>query len=152
MLHHLAFEGATKKTRPKLEVGDVVYARVSVSSKFQDHTELECVSATTGKADGLGPLKDGMVFDVSLGFAARLLQGSSSGGSKKESGKGVVLLGEFGGHENFEAAVGRNGRVWIKADQAKVVLKIGRALQRTDEQDLDEKQQKDIVSKLVKKA
>src|SRR3954453_17232230 len=68
-LPQLAFESATKKTRPMLQAGDLVYARVSTASDYLDAVELECVSATTGKADGLGPLKDGMVFDVSLGMA-----------------------------------------------------------------------------------
>lgn len=35
--------------------------------------ELECFDAETGKANGLGELKGGMVFSVSLGTARRLL-------------------------------------------------------------------------------
>ena len=55
LLPLLAFEGATRKTRPVLAPGSLVYARVAMASRHMD-TELECVSPATGKADGLGPL------------------------------------------------------------------------------------------------
>ncbi|KAL8413299.1 hypothetical protein RB594_004785 [Gaeumannomyces avenae] len=55
LLPVLAFEGATRKTRPVLGPGSLVYARVAMASRHMD-PELECVSQATGKADGLGPL------------------------------------------------------------------------------------------------
>ncbi|KAK4187250.1 hypothetical protein QBC35DRAFT_523673 [Podospora australis] len=152
-LPHLSFEGATKKTRPQLPPGSLVYARVTLANKHMD-PEIECVSSATGKADGLGPLKDGMVFDISLGFARRLLMARS-----KEEGKVEVLelLGEEG--LAFETAVGRNGKVWVSGASdakgnegvnAKTVVVVGRALQETDTKRLGVEQQRKLVKKLVR--
>jgi exosome complex component RRP40 len=124
-----------------LQTGDLVYARVSVASDYLDAVELECVSATTGKSDGLGPLKDGMIFDVSLGMARRLMLGKKAG---------CVVLEVLGERIDFEAAVGRNGRVWISAGEIKLVVAVGRALQGTDKLNLDEKAQKKLVDKLLR--
>ncbi|EGZ76712.1 uncharacterized protein B0T23DRAFT_310943 [Neurospora hispaniola] len=143
-LPHLAFESATKKTRPQLASGELVYARVSLANRHMD-PELECVNSSTGKADGLGPLKDGMVFDVSLGFARRLLMAKS-----REEGKVEVLeaLGEEG--LAFETAVGRNGKVWVGSESVKTVVVVGRALRETDEKGLGVEAQRKLVKKLVR--
>ncbi|KAL2122180.1 hypothetical protein VTJ04DRAFT_2635 [Mycothermus thermophilus] len=62
-LPHLAFESATKKTRPILSPGQIVYARVTLANKHMD-PELECYTPSTGRADGLGPITGpGCVFD-----------------------------------------------------------------------------------------
>ncbi|KAF2397468.1 hypothetical protein EJ06DRAFT_498555, partial [Trichodelitschia bisporula] len=99
----LAFEGANKKNRPQLQPGAVVYARV-VSDGRHVEAELECVNQRTGKGDGLGPLKGGMVFDVSTAFARRLMMGKRGG---------VVVLEVMSEKVGFEVAVGGNGRVWV---------------------------------------
>jgi exosome complex component RRP40 len=142
-LGHLAFEMATKKTRPILNAGALVYARVSLANKHMD-AELECVSATTGKAEGLGPLAGGMVFNISLGMARRLLMAKTV-----EQGK-VVVLAEF---ENagaaFETAVGRNGKVWINSPSTKTIIAVGRAIGETDEKNLSVEQQKKLVRKII---
>jgi exosome complex component RRP40 len=143
-LPQLAFEGATKKTRPQLGPGALVYARVSLANRHMD-PELECVSATTGKAEGLGPLTGGMVFDISLGLARRLLMART-----REAG-GIAVL-ELLGAEGlaFETAVGRNGKVWVGSESIKTVVLVGRALRETDEKGLGVEQQKKLVQKLVK--
>ncbi|KAK3695464.1 hypothetical protein B0T22DRAFT_438453 [Podospora appendiculata] len=144
MLPHLAFEGATKKTRPQLAAGALVYARVTLANRHMD-AELECVSAATGKADGLGPLAGGMAFDVSLGLARRLLMARS----REEGGVEVLeLLGAEG--LAFETAVGRNGRVWVSSDSAKTIVLVGRALRETDEGDLGVERQRKLVKKLIR--
>lgn len=66
----LAFEGATKRNKPNLQVGMLVYARISATSKDLD-PELDCTNPTSGKGDGFGELKDGFMFKVSLGLARR---------------------------------------------------------------------------------
>jgi len=124
-----------------LNAGDLVYARVSAASDYLDAVELECVSATTGKSDGLGPLKDGMVFEISLSMARRLMLGKKGG---------CVLLEVLGERTAFEVAVGRNGRVWVGAGEIIVVVAVGRALQETDKLDLDEKAQKKLVDRLLR--
>lgn len=144
ILPQLAFEMATKKTRPQLNHGALVYARVSLANRHMD-PELECVSPTTGKADGLGPLVGGMLYDISLGMARRLLMRKSV-----EEGK-VAVLEELGSAGlAFETAVGRNGKLWVNSDSVKTVLTVGRAVKETDENKLSVEQQKKLVRKLIK--
>jgi exosome complex component RRP40 len=144
ILPQLAFEMATKKTRPQLHHGDLVYARVCLANRHMD-PELECVSPTTGKADGLGPLVGGMLYDISLGMARRLLMRKSV-----EEGK-VVVLDELGSAGlAFETAVGRNGKLWVNSESVKTVLIVGRAVKETDENKLGVEQQKKLVRKLIK--
>lgn len=142
LLGQLAFEGATKKTRPILNTGMLVYARVKTADKWAD-VELECCDSNTGKADGMGPLKDGTTFDVSLDFARRLITGDAEK-------SGLVVLEEFGAKIKFEVAIGRNGVVWVNAAKVRETIAIGRALQQTDSRQLDVAGQKKLVKSLLK--
>lgn len=160
-LPQLAFEGATKKTRPMLRPGDCVYARVVSVGVVAGGGEVEisCVDPATGKAgaEGLGPLAGGMVFDVSVGLAARLLV-------RSVRRSGVVVLEELGrkveGYGGFEVVVGKNGRVWVncsgKEGEAgegigmRIVILVGRCLEAVDEGNLDVQQQKKLVSRLLR--
>ena len=143
VLPQLAFEGATKKTRPQLKPNDLVYAKV-VSAQKNMEVDLTCVNPSTGKSepDGLGPLNGGMLFDVSIGLAERLL--------KKQ---GVVLLSELGDRlqGGFEVAVGKNGKVWVDCPEGgvKSVIAVGLCLRDTDEKNLTEKEQKKLVNKII---
>ena len=92
----------------------------------------------------MGELKGGMVFDVSLGMARRLLMAR-----QKEDG-GVVVLEEIAEKLPFEVAVGRNGRVWVNAGSVREVLCVGRALQEVDEGGFGVEEQKKVVRKLLK--
>jgi exosome complex component RRP40 len=87
----------------------------------------------------------GMVFDVSLGLARRLLMAKS-----REVGKVAVL--ELLGAEGlaFETAVGRNGKVWVNSESIKTVVAVGRALKETDEKELDVEQQRKLVQRLLR--
>lgn len=122
-----------------------MYARVSLAHKHLE-PELECFNASTGKADGMGELKEGMVFDISLGMARRLMMAKT-----KEEG-GIAILEEFGekGGLRFEIAVGRNGKVWINSERVRTTVAIGRALRETDEQSLGLKEQEKVVRRLTK--
>jgi exosome complex component RRP40 len=143
-LPQLSFEGATKKTRPNLVQGSLVYARVTLANKHMD-PELECVSSSTGKSEGLGPLIGGMMFDISVGMARRLLMTK-----QVEQGK-LLVLEEFGSQGvSFEIAVGRNGKFWVDSKSVKSTLAIGRAIQETDEKSLGLEEQKKLVRKFVK--
>lgn len=144
LLPQLSFESATKKTRPILAPGALVYARVSLANKHME-AELECVSPATGKSDGLGPLTGGMVFDISLGMARRLMMPKAA-----EHGKVVVLdeLASIG--LQFETAAGRNGKLWVDSEYVKTVIAVGRAVQETDEKRLAVDDQKKLVRKLAK--
>lgn len=142
ILSHFSFEGASKKTRPQLKTGDVVYAKIASAQKNMD-IELTCVNPSTGKADGLGPLNDGMIFDVSLELADRML--------KKQLASVMEELGNKipGG---FEIVVGKNGKVWVDCADAgaKGIVAVGRILQRLDEGGLQEKEQKKFVNRVIK--
>ncbi|KAJ9155460.1 Exosome complex component RRP40 [Pleurostoma richardsiae] len=151
LLPTLSFESATKKTRPVLPAGSLVYARVALADRHMDAAELECVSPATGRADGLGPLAGGTVVPVSRGFARRLLMGSGGGGGSGSGTAGVVVLEELGSQGlAFETAVGRNGRVWVNSESVGTVVVVGRALRETDEGNLGVEAQKKMVRKLVK--
>ncbi|CAN8100281.1 unnamed protein product [Discula destructiva] len=146
LLPVLAFEMATKKTRPQLANGQLVYARVSLANKHMD-AELECVNPATGKADGLGPLNNGMLFTLSLGFARRLLM------PKSTTEGGIVVLEELGKIGlGFEIAVGRNGKVWVNSEALKTILIVGRALKDADEGKLDVEAQKKLVKRVIREA
>lgn len=143
-LPQLSFEGATKKTRPQLSFGALVYARVVLANKHMD-PELECVSSSTGKSEGLGPLIGGMAFNISLGMARRLMLPKPA-----EKGK-LVLLEELGEQAvAFEIAVGRNGKLWVDSKSVKTTLSIGRAIQDTDEKSLGVEEQKKLARKIAR--
>ena len=140
LLPQLAFEGATRKTRPVLAPSSLVYARVTNAGK-ESSAELTCVSPSTGKSEGLGPLKGGMVFPISLGMARRLLAGKKGG---------VRVLEGLAEKVGFEVAVGRNGVLWVDGGKVRLTLAIGRAVQEVDEKALGEAGQKKVVEKVLK--
>ncbi|KAE8159304.1 hypothetical protein BDV40DRAFT_273599 [Aspergillus tamarii] len=161
LLGQLSFEGATKKTRPMLKQGDLVYARVlSTGLGAGAEVELTCVNPATGRADGgLGPLTGGMVFDVSTGLAARLIKASSSSGEQQDGVAGLVVLDELGKKlekaGGFEIAVGRNGKVWVDCanggDYAvKATVAIGRCLSTIDEHELSSTDQRKLVTRILR--
>ena len=107
--------------------------------------ELECVSSSTGKSEGLGPLKGGMVFDISLVMARRLMM------VKPPEQGSLIVLDELSTQGvAFEIAVGRNGKVWVDSKSIKATLAVGKAIQETDKQRLGIEEQKKLVRKLVR--
>ncbi|KAH8696850.1 hypothetical protein GQ44DRAFT_633944 [Phaeosphaeriaceae sp. PMI808] len=140
LLPHLAFEGATKKTRPQLPSTSLAYCRV-VSVGKDSSPELTCVDPATGKGEGLGLLKGGMVFKISLVMARRLLAPKSD----------LILLEILGGKVGFEVTVGRNGLVHVDGGAVKTTLAIGQAIQAVDERALDSAGQKKLAADVLKK-
>eukprot|EP00297_Palpitomonas_bilix_P025578 CAMPEP_0113906050 /NCGR_PEP_ID=MMETSP0780_2-20120614/24470_1 /TAXON_ID=652834 /ORGANISM="Palpitomonas bilix" /LENGTH=202 /DNA_ID=CAMNT_0000900483 /DNA_START=180 /DNA_END=785 /DNA_ORIENTATION=- /assembly_acc=CAM_ASM_000599 len=106
VLPHLAFEGATKRNRPNLEVGSLVYARIACADRDLD-PELTCISPDSKKGwmtgqSLYGELNGGTVIELSsLRYARALLDGS-----------GAAVLRSLGERLPFEIACGLNGRVW----------------------------------------
>ncbi|KAF2724678.1 exosome complex exonuclease-like protein Rrp40 [Polychaeton citri CBS 116435] len=145
LLAQLAFEGATRKTRPNLKSGDLVYARVckvpSRSAGSED-VEIECIDPSTSKAEGMGPLKGGMAFDITVQFSRRLMMGSKKGG--------ICVLDDLGEKVRFEVAVGRNGRVWVDSGSIKTTIGIGQLLRQVDEQGLSIEDQKKLIKRMAK--
>lgn len=106
--------------------------------------EIVCYNPSTGRSEGMGELKGGMVFDVSLGLARRLLLAK-----QKEEG-GIAVLEEIAEKVAFEIAVGRNGKVWVKSGGIKETLLVGKALQETDSQGLGLDEQVKLAKKLLR--
>lgn len=70
VLPELSFEGATKRNKPNLQVGELVYARVSRAHRDME-AELSCMD-TSGKANGLGQLPvEGYLVHCSIGLARK---------------------------------------------------------------------------------
>nr|OQO29663.1 hypothetical protein B0A51_02271 [Rachicladosporium sp. CCFEE 5018] len=141
LLGQLSFEGASKKTRPQLKSGDLVYARVCKAGKGED-VEIECLNSATGKGEGMGPLKGGMTFEVSPGFARRLMLGRKKGG--------VMLLEGVGEKVKFEVAVGRNGVVWVDSGSVGITVGIGRLVQDCDRGAWALEEQEKAVKRAIK--
>ncbi|KAK1925379.1 hypothetical protein DB88DRAFT_483740 [Papiliotrema laurentii] len=119
-LDALAFEGATKRSKPNLKVGTLVYARVTIASRDME-PELECFDAATGKSDGFGELKGGCVVTVSLQLARQLLNPK------------FTLLQTLASSIPFEIAIGINGKVWIKSPSISETIALKRVLEGVDE-------------------
>lgn len=115
-LSYMAFPNASKKNRPTLKVGDLVYARVSNAEKELE-AEIECLDSTTGKDVGYGLLDGGFVVDISLAYARELLFNDE-----------FPLLHIMAKYTQFEVAIGVNGKVWIKCDDAKSTLACYRSI------------------------
>lgn len=112
----LAFEGATKKQKPDMQVGDALYAQV-LSAHREMEPELVCVDSY-GKAGKLGPLSnDGFVMNVKPYLAYRLLDPENH------------VLRKLGKKFPFETAVGMNGKIWINAKTTRDIFNVVRALE-----------------------
>jgi len=100
LLNFTAFEGATKRNRPNVKVGDLLYGLITVTSKYLD-PEVSCVDAE-GRARGFGVISTpGLLLSVSMNYARKLL----SINDKFRTALGAEI--------KFETAIGMNGRIWI---------------------------------------
>ncbi|KAJ3176116.1 Exosome component 3 [Geranomyces variabilis] len=135
----LAFEGATRRNRPNLDVGSLVYCRLSVANKDME-PELECVDPATGKAGGYGELKGGFVVKCSLRMARGYVNACSPWNRRlvlitlnysllNPKNPIVTILAES---ISFELAVGLNGRVWINAKSCAEVIAVAKVIQACD--------------------
>jgi len=125
-LNKNAFEGATKRYRPDLQVGDCIYGKVLDFPKDYP-LELTCVQPS-GKSEGLGSLTGGHVFHVPIHFVRAL---------RTPSPKENLLL-RIGKMLPCEAAVGANGLVWIKANNAVRTVLVAQLVQTLSKVDADE--------------
>lgn len=110
-LSYLAFEGATKKNRPDVQIGDVVYAKMLVASKDME-PELVCVDSH-GKKGRLGVLSDGFLFKCSLNLIRKILNPN------------FPLIDSIKNEWPFEMAAGINGRIWVKANTTRETIAVG---------------------------
>lgn len=125
-LSYLAFEGATKKNRPDVNVGDLVFAKLLVAYKDFE-SELICVDSL-GKKLKLGVLSGGFVFTVSINLARRL---RSSECPLMECIKKHIQV-------PLEVVVGMNGKVWINAKNERDIIAVGNAILAAEHKTDDE--------------
>ncbi|XP_050403694.1 exosome complex component RRP40 [Patella vulgata] len=114
-LPYIAFEGATKRNRPDVKVGDIVFARFSVANKDME-AELVCIDKH-GRSNGMGVIRDGgFLHHCSINQVRKILNPEN------------VLLKTLGKNMKFETAVGMNGRVWVKGRNINETIAIINAL------------------------
>jgi exosome complex component RRP40 len=136
ILSNLHFEGASKRNKPQLQPGQLIYARIqSCDDSLLDPT-LSCVN---GPLDRGVPRKDWMTQEgvygelrgegtlcrISPRFARQLLD---------PTGQDNVVLTELAHYKNlvFELAIGVNGFVWIHATVPEYTVLIQNALQNSE--------------------
>ncbi|CEH18431.1 Exosomal 3'-5' exoribonuclease complex subunit Rrp40 [Ceraceosorus bombacis] len=139
-----AKSGATKRNRPNLNVGTLVYAKILPNNNSREsEPELTCVNPMTGKAEGFGELKVAdkeveeqderkrsttmnkeknvaMCWDISLALARALFTPQHT------------LLPNLASHFPFEAATGHNGKIWVQAGCVEHLIAFGKVLQKAD--------------------
>ncbi|EDQ85408.1 uncharacterized protein MONBRDRAFT_38871 [Monosiga brevicollis MX1] len=118
LLPGLAFEGATRRNRPRLNPGDLVLARLKVANRDMD-PELTCVTSG-GKSAGMGHLEGGLLREISLGLCRRL------------RGKNCRVLTELGSRKKFELCVGMNGRMWLKTEAPMDAVLLANAIEASE--------------------
>ncbi len=168
VLNFLAFEGATRRNRPKLSDGDLVYARVVLAHRDID-TEVSCTDSSgkvcmlKGNITPSNTIVD--VLQLSLAIVRKLMQYSTqaSGYGPLKGGSLITcttalarrllasppapVLDALSKSMQFEIAIGQNGRVWIDAASAATVVLIANAIARSEF--LSAEQARLLVEKLV---
>ena len=119
-LNSIDFEGATRKTRPNLSVGDVVFAQVEKENKYSNVT-LTCKSSTNKKGwmtgeSKFGELKEGKVFELGRYLCLKLLDDKQL----RERLKECVM--------NLRLKIGVNGRIWIKTEDICLIQTVFEAI------------------------
>lgn len=147
LLSNLSFEGATKRNRPTLATGQLIYARVAeINVSSSDPVILSC---TNGPLDSgiprkdwmtnegcYGPLKGGTCCRVSIGLARELLHPH------------CLVFAELAQSKiPFEVAIGVNGVVWIHSGEPDHTILVQNAIQNSHV--LTESQVRGMVQQLV---
>lgn len=115
-LPYLSFEGATKKNRPDVQIGDLVFAKVLVANKDFE-TELICMDSL-GKKQRLGVLRDGFVFNCGISMARKLRNNESE------------LMKMIPKHLKvpLDMVIGMNGRIWINSHRERDTIAVANAI------------------------
>jgi exosome complex component RRP40 len=134
-LDALAFDGATKRNKPSLQLGALVYCRVTSAYKDMEPEVSCCSSVAQQRKDwvtGLGifgELAGGYCVDVSPAFCRQL-----------HSDESPVLLA-LGKHLPFECAIGLNGKVWVKTSNHIATIALVHCIQRASSMTLEQFQE-----------
>jgi len=130
-LHSCAFEGATKRNKPSLGAGSLVYCRIASADVNRD-VEVTCMVGNGGDGGAsrkdwmtdectYGELKGGTCFQVNLALARELLHPS------------CLVLDALGkGRVPFEMCVGVNGLVWVNSSKPEYTILVINAIQNSE--------------------
>ncbi|KAK8820110.1 hypothetical protein WA577_006179, partial [Blastocystis sp. JDR] len=116
-LNTVAFEGATKRNRPYLKPGSLVYCRVLQAFPGMQ-PDLTCIVSNGPKSEWVngsslfGELTGGNVFKVSIEDARKLVDPKDD------------TLRTIGSQIPYECAVGLNGYVWVNSKDCKSTITI----------------------------
>jgi exosome complex component RRP40 len=118
----LAFDGATKRNRPHLEVGALVYARVVLAHRDME-PECSCAAPPgvstkdwVTKESVFGELSGGQLFACPQPLCRRLL------GTDDAADGAPPVLDALGALAPFEFACGANNRVWLSSASAAMTV------------------------------
>ncbi|MBN3325282.1 EXOS3 protein, partial [Atractosteus spatula] len=136
-LSYLAFEGATKRNRPNVQVGDLVYSQFIIANKDME-PELVCIDSS-GRANGMGVFgTGGLLFKVSLGLVRKLLVPQSE------------IVKDLEKIFPFEMVVGMNGRIWVKARSTQQTLIVANILESCE--NMTAQQRRTLFKKVAQNA
>ena len=144
LLSNLSFEGASKRNKPQLSPGTLLYARIQSTPPAMDPT-LSCIlgphDAGVPRKDWMtnegtyGELKGGTCCKIPLGLARELLYPNN------------LVLQELSTSIAFEIAVGVNGFLWIHSSRPEYTILVQNAIMNS--QVLTEPQVRGMVKSLV---
>uniref|UniRef100_A0A914Z2Q6 Ribosomal RNA-processing protein 40 n=1 Tax=Panagrolaimus superbus TaxID=310955 RepID=A0A914Z2Q6_9BILA len=122
----MSFENATKRNRPDVRIGDLLYGNIKVINKHLSPV-MSCVN-DLGKARGQGLIpRAGTIISVSCSYTRRLLQPNCK----------ILIFIE----KSFaiETTIGVNGRVWINGsyDDIKIVRSIIQRFEKVIDADIE---------------
>lgn len=144
VLSNLSFEGATKRNKPVLSPGMLLYARVATCPRSMDPTlscQLGSIDVGVPRKDWMtnegtyGELVSGTCCKIPLGLARQLLDRRN------------VVLQELSKYLAFEVCVGVNGYVWMHSSKAEHTILIQNAILNSEV--LTESQVRGMVKSLV---
>ena len=129
----LGFEGATKRNRPDLKIGNLVFGIVIVGDKNKE-PEITCLEILAEEHQ-FGQLKGGNMFNCSISLCRKMISNE------------YPLLEAIGKNLKFEICIGLNGRVWIAGENCKETILISNSLVQCEF--LDKKQINSVFKKLM---
>ncbi|CCJ28423.1 unnamed protein product, partial [Pneumocystis jirovecii] len=130
----LAFENVTRKSRPNLQVGALIYARVIYADK-EIEPEIECTDGTDEKSSIFGELKGGfLIHGLSRSLCQKyIIQHIIINLIKyRILDKNHPLLSTLGASIPFEVAVGSNGRIWIHSKHVGITIALVQAIKKSE--------------------
>jgi exosome complex component RRP40 len=145
VLSNLAFEGATKRNKPQLLTGQVLYLRVE---HVQQHIETK-LSCLLGPHDGGIPRKDWMTNEGAYGIlkGGTLIRISTGLARELLHPQNVVLAALSAAKLAFEVAIGVNGFLWIHSTMPQYTILIQNTV--LNSQVMTEAQVRAMVKSLV---